>query len=196
MMNQQNDRQRLRTNILAQRDRLTKDQRSRKSKKITENFWQLKEAVDAECVFVYVNFRSEVETLGLIRQCLTQKKMVTVPYTDVKSKALLPFEIIDPEEDLKPGYCAIPEPDPLRAVKIPAEKIDIAVIPGSVFDSKGGRLGYGGGYYDRFLFNAAPQALRIGFAFELQLIDKVPLEPHDQPLDILITEERIVHISR
>jgi 5-formyltetrahydrofolate cyclo-ligase len=195
-MNQQNDRQRLRAEILAQRDRLTKEQRSRKSKKIAENFWQLKEAGEAECVFVYVNFRSEVETLGLIHQCLAQKKLVTVPYTDVQNKALLPFKIIDPEIDLKPGYCAIPEPDPLQAPKIPAGKIDIAVVPGSVFDSRGGRLGYGGGYYDRFLVKAAPQALRIGFAFELQLVDRVPLEPHDQPLDVLITEERIVHISR
>jgi 5-formyltetrahydrofolate cyclo-ligase len=114
-MNQLYDRQQLRTDILAQRDRLTKAQRNRKSRKIAEHFWQLKEAAVAECVFVYVNFRSEVETLDLIRQCLAKRKMVAVPYTAVKSKALLPFRIIDPEKDLKPGYCAIPEPDPLRA---------------------------------------------------------------------------------
>ena len=155
----------------------------------------MKEAVGAACVFIYVNFRSEVETVGLIRQCLAREKMVAVPYTDVKRKALLPFRIDNPEKDLRPGYCAIPEPDPLKAAKIPPEKIDIAVIPGSVFDIYGGRLGYGGGYYDRFLANDAPQALRIGFAFELQLADRVPLESHDQPLDILITEKRIVKID-
>jgi 5-formyltetrahydrofolate cyclo-ligase len=111
-------------------------------------------------------------------------------------KALLPFQIDNPEKDLRPGYCDIPEPDPDRAILVPPEKIEIAVIPGSVFDIQGGRLGYGGGYYDRFLVNDAPRALRIGFAFELQLVDKVPLEPHDQPLDILITEKRIVKIDQ
>ncbi len=195
-MTQQNDRQRLRIGILAQRDRLTREQRHWKSKEIAERFWQLKEAAAAGCIFVYVNFRSEVETLDLIRQCLAREKTVAVPYTDVKSKALQPFKISNPEKDLKPGYCAIPEPDPQRTARIPAEKIDIAVIPGSVFDTAGGRLGYGGGYYDRFLVGAAPQALRIGFAFELQIVSRVPLEPHDQPLDVLITEERILHIPR
>jgi len=120
---------------------------------------------------------------------------VAVPYTDVKRKALLPFRINNPEQDLRPGYCAIPEPDPDRAIPVSPEKINIAVLPGSVFDLYGGRLGYGGGYYDRFLVNDAPQALRIGFAFEQQLVDRVPLEPHDQPLDILITEKQIVKID-
>jgi len=194
-MNQQNDRQRLRNSILAQRDRLAKADRLYKSEKIAGNFWRLPEAAAAKCVFIYVNFRSEVETVELIHQCLAREKMVAVPYTDVKSKALLPFRIDNPEKDLSPGYCAIPEPDPDRATLVLPEKIDIAVLPGSVFDIYGGRLGYGGGYYDRFLVNAAPQALRIGFAFERQIVDKVPLEPHDQPLDILITEKRIVKID-
>jgi len=195
IMTQQNDRHQLRTNILAQRDRLTKTERRSKSEKIAENFWQTKEAVGAACVFIYANFRSEVETVGLIRQCLAREKMVAVPYTDVKKKALLPFRINNPVKDLRPGYCAIPEPDPDRATLVSPEKIDIAVMPGSVFDIYGGRLGYGGGYYDRFLANAAPQALRIGLAFELQLVARVPLEPHDQSLNILITEKRIVKID-
>ena len=131
----------------------------------------------------------------MIRQCLVREKIVAVPYTDVKRRALLSFMIGNPEKDLRPGYCTIPEPDPARATLVPPEKIDIAVIPGSVFDIYGGRLGYGGGYYDRFLVNDAPQALRIGFAFEQQLVDRVPLEPHDQPLDILITEKRTVKID-
>lgn len=194
-MTQQNDRQQLRKIILAQRDKLAQDERSLKSKKIVENFWHLNEATGAVCIFVYASFRSEVETTGLIDQCIAMGKVVAVPYTDVQSKQLLPFQITDPAKDLRPGYCSIPEPDPLQATKIPAEKIDIAVIPGSVFDIKGGRLGYGGGYYDRFLQNAAPQAKRIGFAYEMQVVKKVPMLAHDQQLDILVTEKRIVIIT-
>lgn len=195
-MTQQNDRQLLRTDILARRDRMAQDERSRKSWEITSNFWQLPEAAHAKCIFVYVNFRSEVETMELIRQCIARGMMVTVPLTDVRNKALLPFQIVDPAKDLRPGYCAIPEPDPRRTSAVPPEKIEIAVIPGSVFDVHGGRLGYGGGYYDRFLVNDAPQAKRVGLAFEMQVVDKVPVEPHDQPLDILITENRIINITQ
>jgi 5-formyltetrahydrofolate cyclo-ligase len=107
---------------------------------------------------------------------------------------MIPLLIKDPEHDLVPGYYNIPEPDPGRCKRVESSEIDAAVIPGSVFDIQGGRLGYGGGYYDRFLVNDAPQAKRIGLAFELQVVDKVPVEPHDQPLDILITEKRIVNI--
>jgi 5-formyltetrahydrofolate cyclo-ligase len=74
--------------------------------------------------------------------------------------------------------------------------IDTVLIPGSVFDVTGGRLGYGGGFYDRFLSNSAPQATRIGLAFSRQLVDRVPMEPHDQYMDFLVTEEQIFDCKR
>jgi 5-formyltetrahydrofolate cyclo-ligase len=193
-MIQEIDRQKLRKSILAQRDMMTEADRREKSVKIAENLWQLGEVEAAGSIFIYVNFRSEVETVELIRQCLARGKEVTVPYTDVKAKALLPIRITDPDKDLSPGYCSIPEPDPDPAAEIPAETIDIVIIPGSVFDTNGGRLGYGGGYYDRFLVNDAPQAKRIGLAFEVQVVEKVPMLFHDQFLNILITEKRTVKI--
>ncbi len=196
LMTQENDRQKLRKSILAQRDLLTESERREKSVKIVERLWQLEEVENAGSIFVYVNFRSEVETEELIRQCLARGKVVTVPYTDVKAKALLPIRIMNPDKDLSPGYCSIPEPDPEDAAKVSAETIDIVIIPGSVFDTNGGRLGYGGGYYDRFLVNDAPQAKRIGLAFEVQVVEKVPVLPHDQFLDILITEKKTVKITR
>jgi 5-formyltetrahydrofolate cyclo-ligase len=147
-------------------------------------------------LFIYVNFRSEVETMELIKRCINQGIRVAVPLVDASAVCMIPLLISDPERDLRAGYYNIPEPDPKKSLRLEADEIDAAVIPGSVFDIHGGRLGYGGGYYDRFLLNDAPQAKRIGFAFELQVVDNVPLEPHDQPLDILITEKRIVNIPR
>ena len=107
---------------------------------------------------------------------------------------MIPLLIQNPEKDLVPGYYGIPEPDPQKSLRVDPREIDAAVIPGSVFDIHGGRLGYGGGYYDRFLVNDAPQAKRIGLAFEMQVVENVPVQPHDQPLDILITEKRTVNI--
>lgn len=187
----------LRKRILGARDRLSDNDRHEKSVSVMHNFLGLPELQQWTTLFMYVNFRSEVETVELIRGLLRQQGMrVAVPLVDASAVSMIPLLIEDPEKDLAPGYYNIPEPDPRKSLRLKASEIDAAIIPGSVFDIHGGRLGYGGGYYDRFLSNDAPQARRIGFAFELQLVDKVPLEPHDQPLDILITEKRIVNISR
>ena len=190
------DRQDLRKRILAARDRLSGNARHEKSISVEQNFWSLPERQQWSTLFIYVNFRSEVETLDLIQRCLKHGIRVAVPLVEASAVSMIPLLIKDPEKDLVPGYCNIPEPDPEKTRRIEPAEIDAAVIPGSVFDIRGGRLGYGGGYYDRFLVNKAPQAKRIGFAFELQVIDQVPVAPHDQPLDILITEKRIVNIRR
>jgi len=190
------DRLSLRKRILGARDRLTAEDRHEKSKFVMQNFSSLLEMQQWSTLFIYVNFRSEVETLELIKRCLNQGIRVAVPLVKAKDVKMIPLLIKDPVQDLVPGYYDIPEPDPFKTTQVDAREIDAAVIPGSVFDILGGRLGYGGGYYDRFLVNDAPQAKRIGFAFEMQVVEKVPVEPHDQSLDILITEKRIVNIRR
>ena len=190
------DRQDLRQSILGARDTLSVNKRHEKSIAVMHNFWNLPGMQRWSTLFMYVNFRSEVETLELIKGCINRGIRVAVPLVDAAAVRMIPLLIKDPERDLVPGYYNIPEPDPKKTLPLKPGEIDAAVIPGSVFDVHGGRLGYGGGYYDRFLVNDAPQALRIGLAFEMQVVDKVPLEPHDQPLDILITEKRIVKITR
>jgi len=190
------DREALRQKILGARDGLSDKVRQAKSISVMQNFWTLLGMQQWSTLFIYVNFRSEVETLELIKKCINRDIRVAVPLVDASAVRMIPLLIKDPEQDLVPGYYNIPEPDPKKSLRLEPGEIDAAVIPGSVFDIHGGRLGYGGGYYDRFLLNDAPQAKRIGLAFELQVVDKVPLEPHDQPLDILITEERIVNITR
>jgi len=185
-------RQKLRKQILAGRDRLTTGDRHAKSISIAEKVWSLPGMEGWKTLFVYVSFRSEVETLELIHRCLAQGKRVAVPLVDNARAAMIPLRITDPEQDLKPGYYGIPEPDPQKTDLVAGQEIDAVILPGSVFDTGGGRLGYGGGYYDRFLVNDAPQACRIGLAFEMQLVEAVPLEPHDQCLDYLVTEKRII----
>jgi len=195
-MDMNNDeRQRLRKQILGARDLMSASERHEKSGSAIQNFWSLPQMKHWSTLFIYVNFRSELETLELIHLCLSQGKRVVVPLVDASAVSMIPLQIQDPEKDLVPGYYGIPEPDPQKSRPVAAREIDAAIIPGSVFDTHGGRLGYGGGYYDRFLVNDAPQAKRVGFAFEMQVIENVPVQPHDQPLDILITEKRIVNIT-
>jgi 5-formyltetrahydrofolate cyclo-ligase len=189
------ERHSLRKQILGARDLLGARERHEKSRAAMQNFWSLPEIKHWSTLFIYVNFRSELETFELIQRCLNQGKRVAVPLVEASAVSMIPRLIQDPETDLVPGYYGIPEPDPQQSLRIDAREIDAIVIPGSVFDVHGGRLGYGGGYYDRFLVNDAPQSKRIGLAFEMQVVEKVPVQSHDQPLDILITEKRIVKID-
>jgi 5-formyltetrahydrofolate cyclo-ligase len=185
-------RQRMRKQVLAKRDLLGIRDRHEKSAAITERILSMPGMDSWETLFVYVNFRSEVETLQLIQRCLEKDKRVVVPLVDSVQSTMIALQVTDIEEDLQPGYFEIPEPDPAKTSRVDGKEIDVVVLPGSVFDIEGGRLGYGGGYYDRFLVNDAPQACRIGLAFELQVVPAVPLEPHDQRLDYLVTEKRTI----
>ena len=193
-----NDNPYLRQQTLALRDELGQALRREKSKQIAASLLTLPEIQQASTLFVYVNFRSEVETLPLIRKFLEDNKQVTVPVTMVAEKKLLAVRITNPNQDLQPGYCGIPEPAPRlwKTNSTNPASIDAVIVPGSVFDKRGGRLGYGGGYYDRFLSLNAPRAIRIALAYELQLVDRIYLEPHDQPMDRIITEDKIYFCRR
>jgi 5-formyltetrahydrofolate cyclo-ligase len=190
------ERQELRRRILARRDNLPASDRQRKSLAAADRLWQLDRLSLIHTLFIYVSFRSELETLPLIRRLLSAGKQVAVPLTRTSPPRLEAFLLGDPDRDLRPGYCSIPEPDPARLLRVEPATIEAVILPGSVFDRQGGRLGYGGGYYDRFLATAAPAALRIGLAFELQVVAAVPLEPHDERLDLLVTEEGVTRIAK
>jgi len=183
----------LRTETLAARDRLDREQLLTKSRAIHRRLLDLPEIDNSQTIFVYVSFRSEVETTELIDQLLALGKKVAVPITRVAEKRLEAVTISNRATDLRPGYCQIPEPleELCRSSSIPPEEIELIILPGSVFDERGGRFGYGGGYYDRFV-SATPQAKRIGLAFDLQVVARAPLAPHDEILDLVVTESRLI----
>lgn len=185
------ERTTLRREKLAERDRLAPEQRAAWSRQIRENVVGLDAVAGARHVMLYVGFRSEVETMPLFDLFLRRDMLVSAPLTLVQEKRLLPYPITDPALDLRPGYCGIAEPDSGRLSPVDPAAIDVVLVPGAVFDGHGGRLGYGGGYYDRFLAHEAPLALRIGLAFEMQVVDRVPVLDHDVKMHYLITEQMI-----
>ncbi len=192
-----NDGARLRKDILAARNKLTPPEIADKSTAIRRTLLGLDQVSNCRSIFVYVSFRSEVETFDLIEKLIGMGKTVTVPITRVQEKRLDAIRITNPAVDLVPGYCAIPEPKeelwPSRLVD--PKKIETILLPGSVFDERGGRFGYGGGYYDRFLAQI-PSAARIGLAFDLQIVARAPLSDHDQLLDLVVTETRVISGKR
>lgn len=188
----------LRKETLAKRDMLPGVEQKNRSRSITDRVKNMPQFQSASVVCIYVDFRSEVATRSLIDHMLYCGKKVVLPVTLIEQRDLLPVSITDPDRELTPGYCAIPEPiDEIRDKQaVSPDQIDIIFLPGSVFDERGGRMGYGGGYYDRFVSAKAPQALRIGLAYELQVIQRAPLHDHDELLDFIVTEERVITGSR
>jgi len=192
------DRNILRKKTLATRDQIDSDTRKEKSRHIQKLLTAHPAISDAAHLFIYVNFRSEVQTMELINQLLAADKTVSVPVTLLEDSRLLAVQLTDPESQLASGCFGIPEPTRARIdeATVDPATIDTVLIPGSVFDQTGGRLGYGGGFYDRFLTEAAPGAIRVGVAFEVQLVNRVPMEPHDQYMDLLVTEQQIYDCRR
>jgi len=192
------DRNSLRKSKLAARDLMEPALRKEKSNRICALLAAHPIVIDADHLFVYVDFRSEVETMDLIRDLIAAGKTISVPVTLLEQSRLQAIQLTNPDTQLMPGCYGIPEPTPDQIAKatVDPQTIDTVLIPGSVFDTGGGRLGYGGGYYDRFLTESAPRAARVGVAFELQLVDQVPMESHDQYMDVLVTEQQIYDCGR
>jgi len=192
------DRTRIRRRFLAQRDAIPPAERATWSERIIQSLVSLPIFQEKHFFFIYCHFRSEVETTILVSSCWAQGKTVSVPLSQPEHSQMLAIILTETGHDLAPGYKGIPEPvPPWEQDRImPPVSIEAAIIPGAVFDRYGHRLGYGGGFYDRFLAQAAPQAIRIGLAYSCQVVDQLPSLPHDIPMDLVITEQEVLTWSR
>ena len=145
----------------------------------------------AKIVAMYASFRNEVDTVSLVRETLTLDKKVCLPKTNIKTRSLT-FHLISKMEDLAPGAFGIPEPKKDCPV-VPPSEIDLVIMPGIAFDETGRRIGFGGGYYDRFLKQISPHAKKIALAYEFQVIrERIPDLAKDAKVDRIITEERVI----
>ena len=181
----------IRKEILKKRDDIPQKIKKEKNVLIKKKLFSLHEFINAEVLFFYASFRSEVETHTMIRESLEMAKRVLLPKVQVDGHRIKLYEIQDINE-LSPGYMGIPEPPFTNAYSISIDEANIIIIPGVAFDYSGNRLGYGGGYYDMLLAQKTKKAPIIALAYEEQLVEKVPSEPHDVKIDMLITDKRVI----
>ncbi len=184
-------KQELRKEALLRRKNLPSEKRREKSEVIIKYLIQSPFFKQAKRILFYASFDQEVETWEGIKTALAQGKEVYLPRTNIKEKSLSLHRLFDLKE-LTPGAYGILEP-PAQNPKIPPEDLDLVICPGVAFDLQGGRLGYGGGYYDRLL-SRAQKAKRIALAFECQIFRALPLEAHDIHMEIIITEKGLKEI--
>jgi 5-formyltetrahydrofolate cyclo-ligase len=183
----------LRSEMIRKRDALSQVEIHNKSSKILERLLRTKEYKRAEEVFTFVSFGSEVDTNNLILNALKSNKKVYTP--KIIDKGIIEFYEIRSFQDLAPSKFEILEPTTDRRGKIKgSEGNQLMIIPGVAFDTQGNRMGYGGGYYDRyFAKNYDCQVLRFALCYELQILGRVPTEEYDQKVDKIITEKREIN---
>ena len=181
----------IRKKILKKRDDIPREVKSIKDSLIKQGLFSQRDFVNAKSIFFYASFRSEVETLRMIKESIEMGKEVILPKVNKEKNVLMLFEIKDIEE-LSPGYMGIPEPSLHDTRLVDLDDIDLVIIPGAAFDYSGNRLGYGGGYYDILLSERKKKIPVIALAYEEQLVDEIPSEPHDIKVDVIITDKRII----
>ena len=158
-----------------------------KSLQILERFRQLSAYKDASLLLAYVDAKREVETRLLMRCAWDDGKKVAAPRVD--GDGIMHFYYLRSLKDLEPGAFGIMEPRADCRICEPEE--GLLLMPGVAFDEQGHRVGYGGGYYDRYL-GKHPHLIHIALAFEFQIFPEVPSEKHDICPDLIVTENRIL----
>ncbi len=105
------------------------------------------------------------------------------------------FCLIKSLADLRPGFLSIPEPGPWCKKAAPPHEETLVILPGTAFDRRGGRIGYGGGYYDAYL-EGKDRCRKAALAFHAQISENVPADSHDVRADIIVTEEEIIRCTQ
>ncbi|MGM0897077.1 MAG: 5-formyltetrahydrofolate cyclo-ligase [Bacillota bacterium] len=179
----------LRKSVIAEMNNFTKSQHADMSSAILAKLLEDPAFHEAGTIGVTISRHPEVNTIPLIEECWRRGKRVAAPKCFAKNRTM-EFRIIDHLDQLEVVYMDLLEPMEKQTTAIGAQAIDLLIVPGVVFTEAGYRIGFGGGYYDRYLegYNGATRSL----AFDMQLTDELPIESHDIPVDGIITEKRII----
>jgi 5-formyltetrahydrofolate cyclo-ligase len=174
---------------------LAPGERRERSRRVVAFCRDLPGFASAEVVCSYINFREEVETTELIAALLREGRRVAVPVQVRGSARQLVFSEISSLTEMERNDFGILQPPLAAARLVPAAAIQLFLVPGLAFDPAGHRLGYGLGCYDRAFADAAPGAIKVGLAFEVQILESVPADLHDVPMDFVVTENRVIRAA-
>ncbi len=179
--------------FIRKREKMSDEEVRTLGDKINSTVMRLPQYKNAKTIMLYLNFNNEICSKELIEDSFSKGRRVVIPYCKKEGLEILPTELRDVEIELertKFGYLETKE-EHLKLVDI--EEIDLIIVPGLAFDKSCHRLGFGAGYYDRFLSKLGGKTETIGVAYDFQILDIIPeLELTDIPLDYVVTEKRII----
>ncbi|MBA4148078.1 MAG: 5-formyltetrahydrofolate cyclo-ligase [Verrucomicrobia bacterium] len=152
-----------------------------------QTVWQ-----NARSIFFYAPLPSELNIWALVPEVMKMKKIILLPKFDPETNSYLPFQIQNLENDLFPGKFGVHEPNG-SCSSYPLKQLDLTLVPALAFDLSGNRLGRGRGFYDKLLADVS--GAKCGVAFDEQIIKQVPVEPHDVPVDYLLTPTQWIPVA-
>ncbi|MEG1432094.1 MULTISPECIES: 5-formyltetrahydrofolate cyclo-ligase [Eubacterium] len=161
--------------------------------RIVNRFLASDDYKSCQWIMVYVSFGTEINTHELIRRALTDGKHVVAPICVMADHTMILSEIQDFPGDLEEGHYGILEVKKECIRPIDARKLDLVLVPGMAFMPDGGRMGFGGGYYDRFLETITPDCKTLGLIREDFIYETIPMDAHDKHAQVLVTEDRIIN---
>ncbi|KYG57977.1 5-formyltetrahydrofolate cyclo-ligase [Planococcus maritimus] len=179
----------LRKSVIGRMGQLTTSQHASMSTAILENLLDDPDFQKAETIGVTVSRWPEIDTIPLIEACWRLKKRVAAPKCFAKDRTM-DFRLFDHLDQLEVVYMNLQEPIEAQTEAIGPSNIDLLIVPGVVFTESGYRIGFGGGYYDRYLSGFSGKTRSL--AFDFQVTDDLPVESHDIPVDGIITEQRTI----
>lgn len=186
-----NSKQAIRRDMLEQRDRLIPEACAELSTAIRGRLFGSDLYAGASCLSCYVSMGNEVDTHEVIRQAIADGKRLAVPLC--RKGVTLVHRCIASIDDLSPSRFGLLEPTDPSLPEVAVSDFDLVLVPGLAFDRSGNRIGFGAGYYDGFLCHVS--APKVALAYDFQLVDRVPVEPHDVPLDAVVTESGFHHFG-
>lgn len=181
------DKQQLRTMIKRKRDHLGTAYCEKIDSNIAKQVVSSMEYKDADTIFCYVSTVGEVNTFPILKAALQEGKKVCVPKCGERGK-MSAFQIKD-FADLQQGKFGILEPDE-QCISIMPEEIDLVLVPCLACDEKGNRIGYGGGYYDRYLRQGS--FIKMSLCRNCQMLESIPAEDTDCRMDMIVNEDKII----
>lgn len=184
----------LRKDILDIRNSMSSDEKEEKDNVIICKFLNSNYYKNSNKIFIYVSYSSEIDTIKIINKALGDGKEIFVPRTVFDTKAMDAVKI-NSLENMKKDRYGILEPEEGKPCVDPDE-LDLIVVPGVAFDKKGGRMGYGAGYYDRYFKKISNEkrnhVKKVALAYDFQIIDDVPMDKQDVKIDYIITDKNII----
>ena len=187
------DKKALRLSMKETLKNLDSDMKAKWIKQIHERLFSLEAWNNAKTIAVTISFGFELDTHKIIQYAIEQGKIVAVPKCHPKDKRL-EFRAITSFHDLETVYYGILEPKVNETRPIKKEEIDLIIVPGLIFSKEGYRVGFGGGYYDRFLKDV--DVLKVSQALDIQFHDSLPHEIYDVPVDLILTPSRLIECEK
>ncbi|MBH0362133.1 5-formyltetrahydrofolate cyclo-ligase [Bacillus toyonensis] len=183
---------RLRKQIIEHMNSLSEEQYATLSEQIAVSLYAQKEWVEAETIGITLSMENEVNTYPIIEKAWEEGKKVVVPKCNTGTRTMS-FRQISNFDQLETVYMHLREPIPSLTEEVNADEINLQIVPGVAYTERGERIGYGGGYYDRYLVHYKGKTLSL--AYDFQMVKQIPVEPFDKNVEKIITEKGTMVIN-